>query len=44
VAAIFKRVLGFGAVGVARAEVIDRDGERVIEVEITRRSDRRMVY
>ena len=42
VATIFKRVLGLGAVSVARAEVVDRDGEQVIEVEITRRSDRRM--
>jgi hypothetical protein len=37
VASLFKRVLGLGAVSVARVEVVERRGEQVVEVEITRR-------
>lgn len=42
VASLFKRVLGLGAVSVARVEVTERRGEQLIEVEITRRRNRRM--
>ena len=42
VATLFKRLLGLGAVSVARIEVVERRGEQVVEVEITRRRNRRM--
>ena len=37
VATLFKRVVGLGAVSVARVEVTQRRGERGVEVEIARR-------
>ena len=42
VATLFKRLLGFDAVSVARIEVVERCGEQVVEVEVTRRRNRRM--
>lgn len=42
VAALFKRLLGFDAVSVVSVEVVERDGEEVVEVDLVRRRNRRM--
>ncbi len=42
VASLFKRVLGLGAVSVARVEVTGDAGGQVVEIELSRRRNRRM--